>query len=138
MPCNLAVSIAKAGVTTPQLLALLTPAIVTQVTFAYLEQQYPGSRPSVLSTSGTVLLLQVGTSQVRIENGSVQVNNIQRNQAQAEELADEIEQLLLQLADNLFQQKLQETLGSLVAQVQTMAVDNEGTVQQATVFSLEL
>lgn len=137
MPCNLAVSIAKAGVTTPQLLALLTPSVIEKVALTYLQQQYASLKPSAYTTYGTTVMLSVGTAMITIEDGTVQVEDSRRNRQLAEQLASEMEQLLLQLADSLFQQKLQETLGSLVKQTQTVSVDNEGAVQQAAVFYLE-
>ncbi len=138
MPCNLAVSIAKAGVTRPQLLALLTPDIVQQVALTYLQQQYAALNPKVRSPSSNSACLQVGTSLVVITDGSVQVTDSRGNTAFAETLANEVEQLILQLADSLFQRQLQQILGPAVTQVQTMQVDNDGIMQQAAVFTLEL
>ena len=138
MPCNLAVSIAKAGVTQPQLLALLTPDVVKQVVLAYLEQQYASSKPSVICATRARVVLRMGTCVVSIENGSVRVTDSQGNQAFIETLATEVERLLLLLADRLFQQKLQETLGPLLTQVQNVSVNNDGQMQQATVFSLNI
>ena len=138
MPCNLAVSIAKAGVTTPQLLALLTPDVVQQVALTYLEQQHAALNPYVLTSSGSRVSLQVGTSLVMITDGAVQVTDRRGNTTFAETLANEVEQLLLQLADSLFQQHFQQILGPAVTQVQTVNVDNDGIIQQAAVFTLEL
>lgn len=138
MPCNLAVSIAKAGVTTPQLLALLTPDVVQQVALTYLEQQYAALNPYVLMSSGSRVSLQVGTSLIVITDGAVQVTDRRGNTTFADTLANEVEQLLLQLADSLFQQQLQQILGPAVTQVQTVNVDNDGVIQQAAVFTLEL
>ncbi len=138
MPCNLAVSIAKAGVTRPQLLAFLTPDIVQQVALTYLQQQYAALNPKVRSTSSNSACLQVGTSLVVITDGSVQVTDSRGNTTFAETLANEVEQLILQLADSLFQRQLQQILGPAVTQVQTMQVDNDGIMQQAAVFTLEL
>ncbi|GAC1477031.1 MAG: hypothetical protein NVS2B12_31140 [Ktedonobacteraceae bacterium] len=138
MPCNLAVSIAKAGVTTPQLLALLTPDIVQQVTLTYLQQQYPALHPRARRISGKHIYLNVGPGLVVITDGSVEVTDRYGDTTFAETLANEIEQLLLQLADSLFQQKLQQILGSAVTQVQTVNVNNDGALQQAAVFTLEL
>lgn len=137
MPCNLAVSIAKAGVTKPQLLALLTPDIVQKVAMAYLQQQYAKLNPSVISASGNDITLRAGTTSISIENGAVEVYDYSGNRLQAEQLAEEMEQLLLQLADQLLDQHIQNALGSLVKTVLPVAVDNEGTMQQATVFTLE-
>ncbi len=138
MPCNLAVSIAKAGVTRPQLLAFLTPDIVQQVALTYLQQQYAALHPRMRSTSGNSVCLQVDTSLVVITDGSVQVTDSRGNTTFAETLANEVEQLVLQLADSLFQQQVQQILGPVVTQVQTMQVDNDGIIQQAAVFTLEL
>jgi ABC-type cobalamin/Fe3+-siderophores transport system ATPase subunit len=138
MPCNLAVSIAKAGVTKPQLLALLTPEIVQKVALTYLQQQYAQLlNPSLISASGKSVILRAGTSTISIENGAVEVNDSNGNRVQAEKLAAEMEQLILQLADQLFDQQIQAALGSLVQTVQPVTVDNDGAVQQATVFTLE-
>lgn len=137
MPCNLAVSIAKAGVTTPQLLALLTPEVVQQVALTYLEQQHAALNPYVLTSSDSRVSFQVGTSLVVITDGAVQVTDRRGNTTFAATLANEVEQLLLQLADSLFQQQLQQILGPAVTQVQTVNVDNDGVIQQAAVFTLE-
>ncbi len=137
MPCNLAVSIAKAGVTKPQLLALLTPEIVQKVAIAYLQQQYAKLDPSVVSASGNCITLRAGTTIISIENGTVEVYDGSGNRIQAERLAGEMEQLVLQLADQLLDQQIQSALGSLVKAVQPVTVDNNGAAQQATVFTLE-
>ena len=138
MPCNLAVSIAKAGVSKSQLLAFLTPDIVQQVTLTYLQQQYVALTPRVYASSSTSVSLQVGTSMVVITDGTVQVTDRRGNTAFVETLANEIEQLLFQLADSVFQQKVQQILGPAVTQVQTVNVDNDGIIQQAAVFTLEV
>jgi hypothetical protein len=137
MPCNLAVSIAKAGVTQPQLLALLTPEVVQNVALAYLQQQYAKLTPFLVSASGNDVILRVGTVTISLENGKVEVNDWNGDRAFAEKLATEMEQLVLQLADQLFDQKIQSALGSLVQAVQSVSVNNDGAVQQATVFTLE-
>ncbi len=137
MPCNLAVSIAKAGVTIPQLLAFLTPAIVQKVVLAYVQQQYPTLHPRLYPFASTNVCLQVGSCLVVITGGSVRVTDRRGNSALAETLANEIEQLLLQLADSLFQQQVQQILGPAVTQAQTVNVDNDGMTQQAAVFTLE-
>lgn len=138
MPCNLAVSIAKAGVSKPQLLALLVPDIVQQVTLAYLQQQYASLNPRLLVRFDSRIYFQVGTCRILIEDGTVRVTGTDDDTNLAETLANEIEQLLLQLADSLFQQQIQQLLGPSVTQVQTVQVDNEGVAQQAVVFSLDL
>lgn len=138
MPCNLAVSIAKAGVSKPQLLAFLTPDMVQQVILTYLQQQYVSLNPRLLVRFDSRVYFQVGTCRILIEEGTVQVTSTSDDPAFAETLADEIEQLLLQLADSLFQQQVQRILGPSVTQVQTVQVNNEGVTQQAVVFTLDL
>jgi hypothetical protein len=137
MPCNLAVSITKAGVTKPQLLALLTPDIVKKAVRAYLQQQYPEHSLRVLYLTADGVELILGTTRIFIENGRVWVSDPYGDETLVEALASEVEQFVLQLADGLFQQKLQELLGDAVTQTQIVNVDNEGVVQQATVFTLE-
>lgn len=138
MPCNLAVSIAKAGVSKPQLLALLTLDMVQQVVLTYLQQQYASLHPRMLVRHDTRIYFQVGTCRILIEEGTVRVTGPSDETAFAETLAQSLEQLLLQLADSLFQQRVQQILGPAVTQVQTVQVDNEGVMQQAAVFTLDL
>ncbi len=73
-----------------------------------------------------------------IADGSVKVSASEGDTILAETLATEVEQLLLQLADSLFQQQVQQALGPAVTQVQTVNVDNDSAIQQAAVFTLEL
>jgi hypothetical protein len=80
----------------------------------------------------------VGTCYVLIQNGNVRVEEDNGNTAKANALASEVAQVLSQLADGLFQQKLQKVLGEAVTQTQIVNVDNNGVTQQAAVFTLEI
>jgi hypothetical protein len=137
MPCNLAVSIARAAVSKPQLLALLTAEVVQKVSLAYLQQQYALLNPSLAAVTGDRVTLHAGTSIITIGNGNVEVYDGRGNRSQAEKLATEMQQLMVQLADQLLDQQIQSALGSLVQAVQTVTVDTNGVAQQATVFTLE-
>jgi hypothetical protein len=137
MSCNLAVSIAKAAVQKKELLALLTVDIVKDIVLTYLQQQYSSLSPYVFSRSKNHVSFSVGTCYVIIQNGNVRVKEDNRDQVKADALASEMAQVLSQLADSLFQQKVQLALGSLVTEAQTVTVDNQGTQQTAAVFTLE-
>jgi hypothetical protein len=137
MSCNLAVSITKAAVTKKELLALLTVDVVEKVVLTYLQQQYPNLSPCVFDQSENYVSFVIGKCYVIIQDGDVRVEEYYGNTAKADALANEVAQVLSQLADALFQQQLQKSLGNLVTNVQTVNVDNEGVTQQATVFTLE-
>ena len=137
MSCNLAVSIAKAAVTKKELRALLTVDVVEKVILTYLQQQYPNLSPSVFDQSENSVTFVVGTCYVIIQDGDVRVEEYYGDTTKADALASEVAQGLSQLADSLFQQKVQLALGNLVKQAQTVTVNNDGTQQTAAVFAIE-
>ena len=143
MSCDLAVSIAKAAVTEEHLCALLAPEIVKQVTLTYLQQQYARYNPEMLYTSGLTVGFCVGTCDLEIAQGQVTVTDVDGNTTFAEQLSTALVQLLKQLAEMLFQQRIQQilstTYGTALTQVQSVEVDNpevEGGHQHAVVFTL--
>lgn len=140
MTCNLAVSIAKAGISNEQLLALLTPARIEPVLLAYLRQQYPQKALSSAIMGNEELEIALGSDTIRIVRGQIEVTSYSTNQRWTERLAKELEGVLAALADALFQQQIQELLQSLgiEPQVETVTVENEGKMQQAAVFTLTL
>jgi hypothetical protein len=138
MTCNLAVSIAKAGISNEQLLALLTPANVEPVLLTYLRQQYPQEQCRSYTYTPDRLQILLGDCAITIVQGQIEVTSYATSQDRANRLAKEIEGVLAALADALFQQQIQETLRTLgiEPQVETVTVENEGKMQQAAVFTL--
>jgi hypothetical protein len=138
MTCNLAVSIAKAGISNEQLLALLTPANVEPVLLTYLRQQYPQEQSRSYTYMPDQLQILLGDCAITIVQGQIEVTSYATSQDRANRLAKEIEGVLAALADALFQQQIQETLRTLgiEPQVETVTVENEGKMQQAAVFTL--
>ncbi|MEO6892105.1 MAG: hypothetical protein ABI324_24220 [Ktedonobacteraceae bacterium] len=138
MPCNLAISIAKAHVSADHLRALLTPETVQAVVLAYLQQQYAARSPRVLRTTADTVVFQVGTCRIIISRGEITVTEQGANRQMADALATEMGKLLSLLADHLFAQAVQQRLASVVTSAQQVAVDNEGVPQQATILTLTL
>jgi len=138
MTCNLAVSIAKAGISNEQLLALLTPATIEPVLLAYLRQQYPQEQCRSYTYTPDQLQILLGDCAITIIQGQIEVTSYSTSQDRANCLAKEIEGVLAALADALFQQQIQETLRTLgiEPQVETVTVENEGKMQRAAVFTL--
>jgi hypothetical protein len=142
MTCNLAVSLAKAAVTDEYLQTLLTPAIVQPIVLAYLQQQYPHDQPNVIEATEHGVSFRVGSCTIVLKRGKIEVTDAQRVSRRAAQLIQELEHVLTNLADRLFQQHvqhiLQQTLGTAFTEVTTVEVENEGHVQQAAVFTLTL
>lgn len=139
MTCNIAVSIAKAAVTKEHLLELLTSDVLQRVVLTYLQSEYAALSPRVEYVYGDMVAFGVGDLDLVIQQGAVQVNTSRRSaSSKAEKLAQQVEQLVTRLADSLFQQKVQQALGTAVSQVQQVEVDNDGVRQQAVVFTLNL
>lgn len=140
MTCNLAVSIAKAGISNEQLLALLTPATIEPVLLGYLRQQYPQKNPRTRICAPEMLEVSLRDCTITITRGQVEVTSYSSNQRLTERLAKEVGGVLAALADALFQQQIQtllQTLG-IEPQAETVTVENEGKMQQAAVFTLAL
>ena len=145
MPCNLAVTITKALVLPEQLQQLLIPEIVTRVITAYIEQhreEYGSFGPLRTTTRDGIVTCYIGRLDYRImiANGQVSVNFPPYKQTQAEKLSEELSQLLSRAADQLFASQVQQSLKAKFGRVRTntATVDNQGTPQQVTVFSLEI
>jgi hypothetical protein len=138
MPCNRAVSITKAAVTNEELLRLLSEPVVEQVVTAYLQAKYEQHRPTLVNRYSGTLVFRVGGLYVTIQGGAVSVRAYGQ-EALAEQLAAELQTLLAQAADRLFQQQVGRAL-SLFGPVNTQVVEveSEGTVQRAAVFTLNL
>jgi hypothetical protein len=138
MPCNLAVSIAKAAVSDERLRALLTPEAVKDVVLNFLKQQYAANSPALLSSNDTTLYYRLGSLVLTIENGVVRVNESAGNRVFAERVAAEVSRLLAAAADRLFQQRVQMALQSVTTRAQVVDVNYEGRTQKAAVFSINM
>jgi hypothetical protein len=138
MPCNLAVSIAKAAVADERLRALLTAENVQTAVLSFLQRQYARSSPQVVSAQGGSMVFAVGDCTISIEDGVVAVDGPRRLAARTQQLSEEVSQLLTQAADLLFQQQIQQALAGLTDQVEVVEVDNGGVRQPAAVFTLTL
>jgi len=138
MPCNLAVSIAKAALSDERLRALLTPQAIQQVVLAYLKQQYAALSPVLVSAQDGSLHYQLGTMDLTIEDGEVTVDTSTINRDRAEQLATQVSALLAACADRLFQQQVQQALTNVTFQSQAVSVSFEGKTQQAAVFHINV
>lgn len=142
MTCNLAVSIAKAAVTNEYLQTLLTPTIVQHVVLTYLQQQYPNDQPKVIEVLDDGVYFSVGSCTILLLKGEIEVLDAENFPGRAEQFVQELERLLIALADRLFQQHVQQVLqqmpGVAFMEVTPVEVENEGQLQQAAVFTLTL
>jgi hypothetical protein len=155
MPCNLAVTITKAAITSEQLRSLLTPDIVTQMLTTYFQSQGYELRADSFhdEQAGTYFSItrQYGRVQCRVsgffgidifvEHGQVTVNGTHLSQqGQVDDLLTQVSTLLVQAADLLFARQVQTALQSLGQPMttETVTVNNQGTTQSATVFTLRI
>lgn len=138
MPCNLAVSIAKAAVREDRLRALLTPAVLKSVVPAYLRQQFSASSLALVFEQDDTVCYRLGTTIITIEKGEVRVDESEGNRALAEKVLAGVSHLLAAAADRLFQQQVQQALQKITTQARVVDVNYEGKTQQAAVFSIKL
>jgi hypothetical protein len=137
MPCNLAVTITKAAVTEQRLLALLTDETVERVLTAYFQEQ--GQQAQITRTANGVQVRLNGIT-IRVTNGQVIADSRRTRRNEMGDLTDTLSTLLARAADALFAQQVGVALQGLSGSVkaQTVNVDNDGTVQQATVFTMQM
>ena len=69
MPCDLAVSIAKAALSRERLRALLTADAIKDVVLTYLVRQYAAISPTLLSAQGNVVRYRLGRLTLTIGDG---------------------------------------------------------------------
>lgn len=140
MPCNLAVTIAKAAVTNEQLLGLLTPDLVVQAVNAAcadLRIRINASR-SGDTVYGYAELSWSDQISVAVNRGRVEVQA--SDTRRATEISDAISGVLTQLADALFSQQIAGALASIAGKQPVIAevnVDESGTVMPAFLFSVK-
>ena len=136
MPCNLAVSIAKAALPKERLRALLTADAIKDVVLAYLVRQYAVLSPSVLSAQGNVVRYRLGKLTLSIADGEVSLAGTRTSATDADQLATNVSELLTQLAGRLFQRQVQDALGGVTTRARMAEV--QGSKQQAAVFTINL
>lgn len=140
MPCNLAVTIAKAAVTDEQLLGLLTPEIAAQLTNAALNELgiRPVARVSGNSVYGYAELTWSDQISIEVNRGRVEVRA--SSKARGEEIAGKITDALKLGADALFAQQIAGALASISGKqpvIREVAVEENGTVSPAFLFSVK-
>ena len=152
MTCNLAVSITKASITNQHLQALLTQDIVNQIVTVYLAQHYlsyqiellPGKRSVFLlkdrNPRGTSFTVTIGTNRQVTVRADAWDYSTRGDQQKATDLTNQIAELLSRAADSLFARQVQIALSGLggYQTVDTLAVDDAGVTQQATMLSIRL
>ena len=138
MPCNLAVSIAKAAITEERLRVLLLPDVIRTILPTYLMKQYAALSPTRLPAFGDALRYRVGSMLLTILDGQVTVDAPERDRVQAEQLATQVAALLAAAANRLFQQQVQQALKGVTTQAQAVNVMVEGRSQQAAVFHINM
>jgi hypothetical protein len=145
MPCNLAVSITKAAVQDQKLKALLTPDIVKTLIETYIANReglkQPQPNASISKRSGTVsLYIQELNCFLTVRNGRVIMDSVERwHEAEANQLAEDIAQLLQQAALKLFDLKITATLKKLgTVSSKSVDVNTQGQKTQATMFTLDM
>jgi hypothetical protein len=135
MPCNLAVTITKTVVAAEHLHQLLTPEAVTPVVLAYVRERLPTSSPTA-TVQGATVLIWAGAYTITITGAEIQVSGDFADLA--EQLAEEITQVLAVLADELFAAELSALLAPFGATTQQVMVDNAGVQQTAYQFTFTL
>lgn len=152
MPCNLAVSITKAAIPNEQLLGLLTPAVVEQVVRAFLGDrltdlvgqdygyQHGTSRKVQLQSVNYWGQLGAEGISFRIHDGQIDVQAPRGGELRAQEVSDELTQLLARTADQLFAIQVGTALAELGGDLETqqVSIDNAGQRQTVTQFTLSI
>lgn len=140
MVCNLAVAITKAAIEDSRLRALIDTHIdqVQQLMVSFLARRHP--HLSVQTSSRDPRVIVAGPHTIRIVDGRVTVSGSRESRYLADTLAEQTKAFLQLLADQLFAQEVGRVLKACatVTGVQTSEVNNNGTLQQATVFALRL
>jgi hypothetical protein len=140
MVCNLAVAITKAAVTDERLQALVDSQH-DQVMLAlarFLERRHPHlsvSPPAHLT--GTI---RVNACSVSLVRGQVKVAGQRGSEDLMDVLSRQATEFLAAASDRLFAQAVGRALArcATITGMQTSTVDNQGTAQQATVYTLRL
>jgi hypothetical protein len=146
MPCNLAVTIQKAFVSSEQIQALMTPEIVEKAVKAYLSghETYKNYQPitAYIMADGVIAYLS-GTAAytIQVTKSEVFVKFPERLEAEGNLLAEQLTVLLKAVGGKLLAAYVRKTLGksfnSNVAQ-ESATVDNAGQQQQVVKLSFEV
>jgi hypothetical protein len=136
MPCNLAVSIAKAAVPNDRLRALLAAEATRDVVLTYLQRQYAALSPSLLDVSESRVRYRLGTLTLTIADGAVRLDGRRTGAVDADQLTTSVSELLTQLAGRLFQKQVQEALAAITTRARMAEV--QGGKQQAAVFTVNI
>jgi hypothetical protein len=136
MPCDLAVSIAKAALSRERLRALLTADAIKDVVLTYLVRQYAALSPTLLSAQGNVVRYRLGRLTLTIADGEVSLDGTRARATDADQLATNVSELLTQLAGRLFQKQVQDALSGVTTRARMAEV--QGRSQQAAVFTINL
>lgn len=138
MVCNLAVAITKAAITDERLRALVDSRR-DQVMLAlahFLERRHPHLSVSPPSHG----IVRVNACSVSLVRGQVKVTGQRGSEDLMEVLSRQATEFLTAASDRLFAQEVGRALArcATIVGMQTSTVDNQGTAQQATVYTLRL
>jgi hypothetical protein len=142
MACNLAVSIMKAALSDERLKRLIDEHLdqVTGIVSKYLHRRHP--LLDIASGLGTGQLIVGEGLKLTIAQGQVELSGVRtsRTAQYMEDLSQETSAFLKLVADQLFTQEVERTLknGATILGKQTKDVENAGTVQRATVYSIQI
>lgn len=142
MPCNLALSIAKATVSDEHLWTLLEPRLQSLVT-SFLSKECPQSAVQSWQEKATSLFkLDRVTFSVQRGEVSAQIprSSSEAEQQLAETISSQLSLLLEEAASRLFQNQVGQALGQLgkVARKDQQIRDEGGTIRQAAIFTVEV
>lgn len=142
MPCNLALSIAKATVADEHLWSLVEPRLLPLVS-GFLQQTYPQYMVQT-GQMGAIYLVTLGPLTFAIERGEVRVQlsgySSTEEQQFAETISSQLSLLLEEAASRLFQDEIGLALGQLgaVARKDQSIQDEAGEIRQAAIFTVDL
>lgn len=140
MPCNLAVTIAKAAVTDEQLLGLLTPEFTAQLVTAALSDlriKMP-VRVSGGEVYGYAELSYRDQIQISVVKGKVTVSASTRERTQ--EITDAVSKAIAAGADLMFSKQIATALATMTGkqpQLREVNVEEGGQVMPAVLFSVK-
>jgi len=143
MSCNLAVSIMKAAITDERLKALIDEHIdqVTSIVATYLHRRHPKLEVSPgLPGTGQLTVGEGLTLEIVQGTVSISGSRTSRTAQYMEDLSQEVSAFLKLVADQLFTWQVEQALkaSATVSSKQTSDVENDGAVQRATVYAIQV
>ncbi len=141
MPCNLAVTIQKAVISSDEIKKLLTNDVLERAVTAFLKPQYKSIQSYRPWGSVSFILNNDYRYSIEVSANEVSVQFPKGEEAASELLASQINTLLARVGDRLLAAQMSQALGQefgkSVSQ-QTVNVNNRGQMQQAMKLSFEV